>query len=101
MATVKLPVGTVMNGPAQFGMNVYIINDATQQAGEVTLSLGYFAYPTPESIAARIAKFEAESLVGELEGFRLMTKHEAFAARATEFYNEAVQLVAPEAWDPI
>lgn len=90
-----------MNGPADFTMNVYIINDAKEQAGVIPVNLGYFKYPTAESIAARIAKFEAEELIGALAGFRLMTKHEAFSARASAIYHEPVRLVAPEEWDPI
>ncbi len=92
----------IMNGPVDFKMNVYIINDTTQQAGTILVDSGYFKYPTPESIAARVAKFAAEELVGPLEGFRLMTKHEAFAARAQEIYGQPVQLInVPEEWDPI
>lgn len=91
-----------MNGPVDFKMNIYIVNDETQQAGTIPVDLGYFKYPTPDSIAARLEKFASEELVGPLEGFRLMTKHEAFAARAQELYGQPVQLVnVPEEWDPI
>lgn len=68
----------VMNGPVEFNMEIFVINDETQQAGKVTVGLGVFEYPTPEKVKNRIAKFEDEELSVLGEGFRIMTKQESW-----------------------
>ena len=46
----------IMHGPAEFSMEVFIINEEKGQTGKVTIGLGVFGYPTPEKVKARIKK---------------------------------------------
>ena len=68
----------IMNGPAEFNMEVFVINEEKGQTGKVTIGLGVFEYPTPEKVKDRIAKFENEELQTLGEGFRVMDKREAW-----------------------
>jgi len=91
----------IFNGPASFRMQVHVTNDATEQSGKVTISLGHCEYPTPADIAARITKFETEELTGALAGFRLMTKKETFDVLTYEATGQCFALPGGEEWDQI
>jgi hypothetical protein len=90
-----------LNGPAEFDMHVFVINDESGQRGKVTIGLGVFRYPTPQSIKKRIEEFEQEELIDHLNGFRLMTKREAVAM--TTYEKTGLDMVAPVSreWDDI
>jgi len=64
----------IFNGPVEVEIKVMVVNDETNQSGVVTIGMGLFEYPSKESVAERIKKFEREELTGDLQGFRLMTK---------------------------
>ena len=68
----------IMNGPAEFSMEVFVINEEKGQKGKVTIGLGVFQFPTPKKVKDRISEFEAEGLGSIGEGFRVMTKREAW-----------------------
>lgn len=68
----------IMNGAAEFNMEVFVINEEKGQKGKVTIGLGVFEFPTPEKVKERIAKFEAEELESIGDGFRVMSKREAW-----------------------
>ena len=91
-----------MNGPAEFEMKVWIVNDETGQAGQATIGLGVFEYPTPEKVAARISNVVAELEEKGMVGFRLADKQEAFNMLCEEKTGESGFAVpgGPE-WDPI
>jgi hypothetical protein len=90
-----------MHGPVQVEVAVWIINDNTREAGKASIKLPALTYPTPELIAEQVAKFEATALVGELEGFRLMSKKEAFSACSLERYEMLSTLQSHDEWDSI
>lgn len=92
---------TVMNGPAKFNMEVYVVNDETGQAGTVTIGLGAFEYPSKRKVAERMATVENELKKQGLDGFRLATKHEAFEALCIERVGEPMALADSNEWDDI
>ena len=67
----------------------------------MTIGLGVFDYPSKEKVKERIAKFEAEELVGALDGFRLMTKREAWEMVMYEKTGERFAMVGGQDWDEI
>ena len=91
----------VFNGPAEFDMQVFIINEDTGQSGKATIGLGAFEYPTPQKVKARLDKLNAEDFQGALEGFRLMTKIEAWEAVILEKTGERFAMIGGREWDPI
>ena len=72
------------HGPVTIDMNVYVINDETNETGHVPLSLGAFGYPSQAVIQARVDAFVEDFLPG-MEGFRLMTKREQLLFRINGF----------------
>lgn len=90
---------SIFNGPAEFEMQVHVINDDTGVSGKATIGLGVFEYPTKEKVKERIAKFEQEELVDALEGFRLMTKREAWEAVMYEKIGERFAMAGGQDWD--
>jgi len=91
----------VFNGPASFDMQVMVINDETGQVGEVTVGLGLFEYPTPLAIKERIEKMVAEEFEGALDGFRLMTKEEAWKQKMLEKTGTRFAMMGGKDWDEI
>ena len=92
----------IMNGPCDFEMKVWVINDETGQEGQVTVGLGAFQYPTPHMVKERLDKLVAEDFEGALEGFRLMTKREALEAMAVERTGGRFAIaMGSKEWDPI
>lgn len=88
-----------MHGPAQFQMEVWVKNDETGQEGKVTVGLGgAFQYPTPEKAEKTLADMEFD---GTLEGFRPMSKEEAFTAYMLEKTGERYALPGGPDWAPI
>ena len=87
------------NGPAEFYMEVFVTNDETGQQGRVTIGLGTFGYPTKERVAARIEKFKDTELVDALDGFRLMTKPEAWEVVMFEKTGTTFAMAGTEEWD--
>lgn len=91
----------VFNGPAEFEMKVFVVNDETGMSGRATIGLGCFKYPSKEEIKERINKFQREEMVEALEGFRLMTKEEAFEMVTYERTGERFAMVGKKEWDDI
>lgn len=91
----------VFNGPAEFEMQVFVVNDETGQSGRVTIGLGVFEYPTKEKVKDRIDKFEREELVDALEGFRVMTKEEAWSMVMYEKTGTQFAMAGGKEWDKI
>lgn len=91
----------IFNGPATFEMALSVINDETGVTGSVTVGLGAFEFPSPESVAARIKKFEDEECVNALEGFRLMTKDEAVIQFLFKNTGESFAMTGGKDWDAI
>lgn len=91
----------IFNGPTEFEMQVFVVNDETEQSGRVTIGLGLFDYPSKEKVKDRLAKFEAEELVGALEGFRLMTKEEAWSMVMYEKTGTQLAMAGGKDWDEI
>lgn len=91
----------VFNGPAEFEMQVFVINDETKQIGRATIGLGVFEYPTKKKVKERIAKFEQEELVDALEGFRIMTKEEAWSMVMYEKTGTKFSMAGGKDWDEI
>jgi hypothetical protein len=91
----------VLNGPAEFEAKVFVINDKTKQQGQVTLGLSVLEYPTPEAIRVALEKLENDEMKGALEGFRLMTKKEAWDFVMEEKTGQTFALPGGEEWDPI
>lgn len=89
------------NGPAEFEMQVFVVNDETGQSGRVTIGLGVFEYPTKEKVKERIGEFERDEMVGALEGFRLMTKEEAFSTVMYEKTGTRAAMAGGKDWDEI
>lgn len=94
-----------MNGPAEFSMDVFPINDETGQQAKANLSLGAFNYPTKESVKKTLDNLESSGALQEMApGFRLMTKREAFTALARERSGIAdLELAVPGGteWDEV
>lgn len=88
-----------MNGPVELEMRVWIINDEKQQAGQAIVPLGVFKYVNPETIANALKKFEETGFIGPLEGFRLMTKKEAWSAMVQQRFGVESILSAHDEWD--
>lgn len=91
----------IFNGPADFEMALMVINDETGVTGSVTVGLGAFEFPNPESVAARIKKFEDEECVSALDGFRLMTKDEAVTRFMLQNTGERYAIPGSKEWDSI
>lgn len=91
----------IFNGPAEFEMKIFVVNDETNQTGRVTIGLGLCRYPTKEIVRDRIAKFEAEELKDSLEGFRLMTKEETFTTIMYEKTGQTIAMAGGKSWDEI
>jgi len=91
----------IFNGPAEFDMQVMVVNDETGQSGRVTIGLGMFEYPSKKKVKKRIEKFEAEELIDALDGFRLMTKYEAWATVMHEKTGERFAMAGGKDWDEI
>ena len=89
------------NGPAEFEMQVFVINDETKQSGRVTIGLGVFEYPTKKKVKERVAKFEREELVDALDGFRIMTKKEAWRTVMREKTGTQFAMAGGKDWDEI
>ena len=85
-----------MNGPVQFEMKVWVINDETGQEGRITISMSTFKYPTIEKIERSIKEID---FGGTFEGFRLMTRREAFDSFTLEKTGQKFALVGGEDWD--
>jgi hypothetical protein len=90
-----------MNGPAEFEMKVWVINDKTGQSGQATVGLGCFEYPTKEKVKEKVDSLIDELEENGMEGFRLMTKQEAFEAWSIEKVGEPMALAAGPEWDEI
>lgn len=90
-----------MNGPAEFEMKVWVINDDTGQSGQATVGLGSFEYPTKEKVKEKIDSLPEELEEKGMNGFRLMTKREAFKAWSIEKVGEPMALAAGPDWDEI
>ena len=88
----------VFNGPAEFEMQIFVINDEDEQQGRATVGLGTFEYPSKEKVADRIAKFEAEEMP---KGFRLMTKAEAWEMVMYEKTGTSFAMAGSKGWDKI
>lgn len=67
-----------MHGPVMIYLKILLINEDTDQRGEVTINMPPLQYLTQESIAARLEEFESQELATVAPGFRLMNKKEAF-----------------------
>lgn len=91
----------IFNGPAEFEMQVFVVNDETKQSGRVTIGLGVFEYPTKEKVKERIEKFEREELVDALDGFRVMTKEEAWSMVMYEKTGTQFAMAGGKDWDEI
>lgn len=91
----------IFNGPVSFSMDVFIANDETGQAGKTSMGLGVFEYPTPKAIKERLDKFVAEEMTGALEGFRIMTKEEAWKAAMFENTGQNFEMMGNKEWDEI
>lgn len=88
----------IFNGPAEFEMQIYVINDDLGQEGKATVGLGTFEYPSKEKVSERIAKFEAEEMP---KGFRLMTKSEAWELAMYEKTGTTFAMAGGKEWDPV
>ncbi|MFW1676408.1 hypothetical protein ACFVYJ_01320 [Pontibacter sp. JAM-7] len=91
----------VFNGPADFNMEVFVVNDETEQAGKVTIGLGIFEYPSKEKVKARIQKFVDEEMKEAIPGFRLMTKTEAWEHAMLEKTGTRFAMAGGKDWDEI
>jgi len=91
----------IFNGPAEFDMQIMVVNDETNQSGRVTVGLGVFEYPSKEQVKQRIEKFEHEELVDALEGFRLMTKEEAWSTVMYERTGTQLAMAGGHGWDKL
>lgn len=94
-------VDMVFNGPANFSMDLFVVNDETGQEAKVDIGLGVFEYPTKEKVKARIQKFVDEELEAALPGFRLMTKTEAWEAVMFEQTGQRFAMAGGKEWDEI
>ena len=90
----------IFNGPAEFEMQVFVVNDETGQSGRATIGLGVFEYPTKEQVKQRIAEFEANELES-LDGFRLMTKEESWQMVMFEKTGTTFAIAGGKDWDEI
>ena len=93
----------VFNGPVQFDMKVWIINDETEQKATVTISLGPFEFPTAETIKAHLEELEESEFDGKLKGFRLMNKQEAWDQFCADRFGQRLALPGAGGvqWDEI
>lgn len=91
----------IFNGPAEFEMQVFVVNDETKQSGRVTIGLGVFGFPTKEKVKARIEEFEANELTDALDGFRLMEKEEAWQMVMYEKTGTTFAMAGGKDWDDI
>lgn len=89
----------VMHGPAEFDMQVYMINDDTGQQCVVTIGLSVFEFPTPEKIQERLDKLNNGGFNEQLSGFRLMSKEEAFDYVMLEKTGQTFALPGGAEWD--
>lgn len=90
-----------LNGPAEFDMHVFVVNDETGQEGKVTVCLGALKYPTRKDIAERIAKVPADLEEQGMEGFRLASKEEAFRAWSIERTGQQLACPGGPEWDDL
>lgn len=88
----------VFNGPAEFQMEVFVINDDDHAIGRATIGLGTFEYPSKEKVAERISKFESEEMP---KGFRLMTKTESWEMVMLEKTGTSFAMAGNKDWDHI
>jgi hypothetical protein len=91
----------VFNGPADFKMEVFVVNDETEQSGKVTIGLGMFEYPSKEKVKERIQKFVYEEMEEIIPGFRLMTKTEAWEYIMLEKTGTQFAMAGGKDWDEI
>ena len=90
-----------MNGPAQFFMKVWVINDETEQAGLAEVSFPPFEYPTRQKIKEKVAGVAAELEEKGMLGFRLMTKKESIKAWSIEETGQPLAVATGPHWDAI
>ncbi|WP_445362072.1 hypothetical protein ACJJIQ_00130 (plasmid) [Microbulbifer sp. ANSA003] len=85
------------HGPADFSMEVWLMNDEQGQVAKVTVGLGTFKFPTFRDIQQRLESVTADLEEKEINGFRLATKSEAF----NECFGVPVAAPGGTEWDPV
>lgn len=90
----------MFNGPVTIDMNICVINDETGEKGHIPVSLGAFGYTSQAVIQARVAAFVKNELPNH-DGFRLMTKQEAWDFTTTQKMGQYFELPGDEDWTPI
>lgn len=90
-----------MHGPVEIEMKVSIINDDTKQKAEATVGFKCFEYPSTEEFKRKLETVIPELERSGTEGFRLMTKREAFETWCIEKVGQPMALAGSKDWDEI
>lgn len=89
-----------IQAPITLEMEVFIINDDTNQKGKLSVGLGALCYTNEEKIKERLNGLIGSELEEYAPGFRLMNADESVSFIASEKTGGHINLSAPKKdWD--